>query len=645
MPVLVSLSNKHNSQWYFFKGFMHLNLNALRFFRIFTFLFLSLSVSLSIDAVVADEIKIGLRAHRGAEIGLKRWQPTAEYLNEKIPEHTFVFVPFEINSLLNQAVSRNEFHFVLSNPASFIEYKVRYGASPVATLINKRKNQGYTRFGSVIFTRADRDDINSFEDLKGKTFLGVDEQGFGGWRVTWHELLAKGIDPYKDFKQLSFAGGIQPNVVYAVRDGKFDAGTVRTDMLERMAESGKIQLDTFKVLEPKEIKNFGFFHSTTLYPEWPFAKLNHTSDELARRVAAALYNIPAESQAAIAGKYVGWTVPLDYQPVDDLLKDLRVGPYQTLRQINWKQVVETYWPYVLITITIFTGATITAYIVILYNRRLLVVKKELESEIVERKKAQTELENYHEHLEEIVAERTAALEVSNRELESYSYSIAHDLRSPLRSLIGFSQIIADEASSKLNAEELDALDRIVVAGKRMANLIDDILELSRITRSQLNKTKVDLSAVCLELAKELQEASPDRKLKWHIQNDVSVNGDKHLLRVMLQNLLDNAFKFSKDVPNSLVEFGVEDCDQGRRYYIRDNGIGIDMEYADKIFKPFHQLHHDKYIGTGVGLATVERVVQRHRGKVWVDSQIHKGTTIYFTLAADPKVKEKLRQEI
>ncbi|WP_455203515.1 PhnD/SsuA/transferrin family substrate-binding protein [Kaarinaea lacus] len=624
---------------------MQLDLNVMRLRKISELLFLFLSVSLSVDAVIADEIKIGLRAHRGAEVAMKRWQPTADYLNEKIPDHTFVLVPFEINSLLNQAVSRNEFHFVLTNPASFVEYKIRYGASPVATLINKRNGKGYTRFGSVIFTRADRDDINSFEDLKGKTFLGADELGFGGWRVTWYELLAKGIDPYKDFKQLSFAGGIQPNVVYAVRDGKFDAGAVRTDMLERMAESGKIQLDTFKVLEPKEIENFGFFHSTTLYPEWPFVKLKHTSDELARRVVAVLYNIPAESQAAIAGKYVGWTVPLDYQPVDDLLKDLRVGPYQTLRRINWKQVIETYWPYVLVIIIIFTGATITAYIVILYNRRLLAVKKERESEIVERKKAQTELENYHEHLEKIVAERTAALEVSNKELESYSYSIAHDLRSPLRSLIGFSQIIAEEASSKLNAEELDALDRIVVAGKRMADLIDDILELSRITRSQLNKTKVDLSEICLELANELQDANPDRKLNWHIQSDVSANGDRHLLRVMLQNLLDNAFKFSRDVPDSLVEFGVEDCDQGRRFYVRDNGIGIDMKYADKIFKPFHQLNRDEYIGTGVGLATVERVVQRHGGKVWVDSQINKGTIIYFTLTAEPKDIENLRQKI
>ena len=182
-----------------------------------------------------QEILIGLRAHRGAAKAKKRWQPTADYLSEQIPGYRFQMVPFENNSALNQAVSRAEFHFVLTNPASHVEQKIRYGVSALATLINKRQGNGYTRFGSVIFTRANRTDIDQVKDLKGKSFMGVDELGFGGWRVAWHELQRNDVDPYRDFEPLMFAGGIQQNVVFAVIDGKADAGSVRTDMLERMA--------------------------------------------------------------------------------------------------------------------------------------------------------------------------------------------------------------------------------------------------------------------------------------------------------------------------------------------------------------------------------------------------------------------------
>ena len=162
------------------------------------------------------EILIGVRAIRGAEVAFSRWQPTADYLTASIPGYRFKLIPHEINSTLNQAVSRNEYHFVLTNPASYVEMEKRYATKCLVTLINKRQGEGYTKFGSVIFTRRDRDDIQTLQDLEGKTFMAVDEEGFGGWRLAWHELLHNGINPYRDFTTLSFAGGIQPKVVHAV---------------------------------------------------------------------------------------------------------------------------------------------------------------------------------------------------------------------------------------------------------------------------------------------------------------------------------------------------------------------------------------------------------------------------------------------
>jgi ABC-type phosphate/phosphonate transport system substrate-binding protein len=166
----------------------------------FTVMMACISWHLVSNSAVAEVIKIGVRAHRGVEVAIKRWQPTADYLSQEISGHTFVLVPFEINSLLNQAVSRGEFQFVLTNPASHVEQNIRYSVKPIASLINKRNGDAYSQFGTVIFSLADRNDITSFQDLIGKKFMGVDELGFGGWRVAYRELLKKGIDPYKDLE-------------------------------------------------------------------------------------------------------------------------------------------------------------------------------------------------------------------------------------------------------------------------------------------------------------------------------------------------------------------------------------------------------------------------------------------------------------
>jgi two-component system sensor histidine kinase TtrS len=364
----------------------------------------AISLILFSNAVSGEVIKIGLRAHQGAEIAIKRWQPTVDYLNKEIPSYTFVLVPFEINSLLNQAVSRSEFEFVLTNPASYVEHKMRYGASAIATLINKRQGKAYSQFGSVVLTRADRNDITSFHDLKGKRFMAVDEQGFGGWRMIYRELLDKGVDPYKDFRLLSFGGGIQQNVVFAVRDGQVDAGSVRTDMLERMSQRGDIQLETFKVLEPKKTNGFEFYHSSRLYPEWPFAKLRHTSDDLANQVATALYKLTPESQAAKLGRYMGWATPLDYEPVNELLKELSVGPYAETGGSTLAKFIKDYWKEGLIALIVLSIALIISAWVTLSNRRL--------------KRITSELERYQRNLEEMVSKRTAALHKTTVRLQT-----------------------------------------------------------------------------------------------------------------------------------------------------------------------------------------------------------------------------------
>ncbi len=322
-------------------------------------------------------IRIGVRANRGADKALKRWQPTADYLSEKIPGYRFTLAPYEINSTLNQAASRNEFEFILTNPAAYVELRHRYGVEKLVTLANKRNGTGYTKFGSVIFTHKDNADINDFQDLKGVEFLAADELGFGGWRMAWRELLAHKINPYHDFKTLRFAGGIQQRVVHAVLNKTVDAGSVRTDMLERMAQDGKITLSDVKVIGQKQAEDFPFLLSTALYPEWPFAKLKHTDDMLAKRVTASLLLINKNHPAAVSGKYTGWHTGLQYDEVENMLKELHIGPFAIHKQSLIMEVIKLYWHWFFI-FAIILFLLITLYIkMALINTRLRVTENQL----------------------------------------------------------------------------------------------------------------------------------------------------------------------------------------------------------------------------------------------------------------------------
>lgn len=283
---------------------------------------------LSCNSLFAAEYRIGIRAKSGIEYAITQWQATVEYLNKSIPEHHFVLLPIVKLPEVKAMAGRGELEFILTNPSSYAEIETLYGAKALATLNNKRAGRGQNRFGTVIFTHARNTDILKLEDLKGKTVMGVSEPAFGGWRTAWLEFLQQGIDPYRDFKQLLFAEDrIQPTVVYAVRDGRADAGVVRTDQLERMEAAGLIDMRYFRILNNQDIKDFPFFLSTPLYPEWPFASMPNVPDNVAQRVKAALLTIDADSEAARSGKYIGWLPPLDYGSVHELIQRLQAGSY------------------------------------------------------------------------------------------------------------------------------------------------------------------------------------------------------------------------------------------------------------------------------------------------------------------------------
>lgn len=274
-------------------------------------------------------------------------------------------------------------------------------------------------------------------------------------------------------------------------------------------------------------------------------------------------------------------------------------------------------------------------------------------DVTERTQVEAEIHKLNVELEQRVHDRTVQLEATNQELEAFAYSVSHDLRAPLRALDGFSAVLLTGYSDKLDEQGRHYIDRIRSASQRMGQLIEDLLGLSRVTRSTLNYQPVDLSALAHEIAAELQKRDPQRQAEFIIAPQMTAETDPHLLRIALQNLLDNAWKFTGKREAARIEVGwltIADFrslhadwvthlpesaisnPESAIYFVRDNGVGFDMAYADKLFTPFQRLHSmQEFPGTGIGLATVQRIAARHGGRAWAEAQVDKGATFYFTL--------------
>ena len=290
-----------------------------------------------------NEVRIGVLAMWGEKITHTMWQPTINYLNKTIPTHHFILKTLKLGQATN-VVKHNNIDFILTNPGNYVDLEARFGISRLATLKTKRQNKTSNQFAAVIFSRHDRDDIQSLEDLRNKSFMGVKKKAFGGFQMAWLELKRVGINPFEDFSSLQFSGFPQDKIVYAVLNGEVDAGTVRTTTLERMAKEGLIDINHLKIINKQTNKNFPFLHSTQLYPEWPIAKLKNTSETIAKAVSIALLELPSDSLEAKKSRSSGWAVPLDYFPVRNLFIELNLEPYK----VTLPSFLERYWVHTLI---------------------------------------------------------------------------------------------------------------------------------------------------------------------------------------------------------------------------------------------------------------------------------------------------------
>lgn len=467
-------------------------------------------------------LKIGVLAKRGTEKALSQWEPLAEYLSTNIKGYEFQIVPLNFEEIY-QAVKDDSIDFIIANSGMYVDFEADYGANRIATLKNLRLGNPYTVFGGVILVKADRQDITTLKDLKGKTFIAVNETSLGGWQMAWGVLDDEGIDPKKHFKQLSF-GDTHDAVVNAVLQGEVDAGTVRTDTLERMAAEGKIKLKDFKIINQQQDSTgkFPFVHSTPLYPEWPFAVTKNVPVEISEKVAGALLNMPPDSPAAKAAKSEGWTIPFNYRPVHELFLDLHIGPYEELGQITLQQLIQKLW--IVIVPTLLGIAALVIY----FQKRSL----------TEQKRNEQALNELNKSLEKSAEEQRQEKEQQRREkeqLETAIYTLIDEIAN------------ATEGDLTVRAN-LDSLELSTVAdlfNAIISNLQDIAIEARQSTSQVGSSLKQNEEAILALAEQAIAEASETRDTL------ISVEQMSHSIQAVAENT-SQAEKIVDDTYNTII---------------------------------------------------------------------------------------------
>lgn len=399
-----------------------------------------------VDHDDANIMSVGVLAFRGKQHAMNKWGPTIEYLDQTVQEKDFRMLPLDLD-YLDEAVSAGLLDFVITNPGNYVSLESRYGISRIATLQNIYNDNRYTRYGAVIISHANNKNIETLADLHGKRFMAISPNAFGGYQMAWLQLRSAGIEPVKDFEQITYSGFPQDKVVYAVLNGEVDAGTVRAETLARMGKEKKIDPNSIRILNPQRSENYPFEHSTELYPEWAFAKSRHTSDEIARKVSIALLNYGTSEFTGMRADY-SWTIPLDYSPVHELFKELKISPYDDMANISLREILKRYSGWITAVIALLAVMALTISYITRINQRLRISRQQL---------------TQHQHvLEERVEERTTELNKANLALQK-DIEIRQQVEETLRNSKVILQSIHEITTDHSLSFE-DKIKQLLVAG-------------------------------------------------------------------------------------------------------------------------------------------------------------------------------------
>jgi len=676
--------------------------------------------SLGIDK---QEIRVGVLANRGERKSVDEWQPTIDYLNQSLPKYKFVLVSVGFSDL-SKTIESEKINFIITNPAFYVQLEVSSDVMRIMTMKKKGVYGWRTFFGGIIFTKAGRDDINSLHDIKGMTFAAVDPNSFGGWLAALREFKAAGVNPYKDFKKLEFAGS-HDKVLEEVLSGNCDAGTVNTDIFEHLILEGKIDISGIKLIndrsgiEQYDIKKIPKYFSTRLYPEWPFSKTRITPDEIGEDVVTALLNMPENHPAVQAAGDTAWGLTQNYQPVHECLKELELEPYKSLQHYMVRNFLREHLIYIIVITVLLAVSVAVALITLTLSIKLLQAKEEWartfdavtdflfiqdnnykiiqvnkacadilkmrKGDIVGRKcyEVMHGMEKpwpscpYHKttldkaaHTEEVddpklglpllvstspifdkkgkfIGSVHLAKDISRQknveralreavEIKSkFVSTVSHELRTPLTAIKEGITIVLDGTAGPTNTQQEEFLTIAKRNVDRLARLVNDILDFQKIQfgkfefvfkEGNINDMIRDVfitmepvfSEKGLDLRCELAEKLPD------------VRYDKDRITQVLTNLVNNAFKFTEKGKVILRSYIDGNC---VGVSVSDTGPGIPANDMERLFTSFSQLDNvrDKKGSSGLGLAISKEIIEKHRGKIWVESEPGKGSTFSFLL--------------
>lgn len=576
-----------------------------------------------------DTRKIGVLAFRGHEEALRQWGPVADYLTGSIPGHTFRIVPLDFGTV-DFFLQNSGVDFLLTNPGNFVLQMETHDLTPLLTVETQSGKIKTNKFGSVIFTRADRTDIIKIADLKGKSFMAVDPLSFGGWWMAWREIKDSGLNPYSDFAILRFSGFPHDNVVYAVLDGKVDAGTVRSGMLERMAEEGKIDPADLRIIEPKLYPPFSFATSTRLYPEWTFASLKHVDKDLTRKVTSALLALDPESAPARAAHIAGFSTDIDLKDVFSCLEELHIW---FVEYTSPSAVYRRYKPLIFALAAAFAAITALA----IYALRLNIRLKKSFSETALAKETLNEknkmlLELSHSLEEkintEVEASRHKDLMLINQShlanLGRLAAGITHEINTPLTYAKGNLELLQRQILRTMPDDQKTVFDRFIAPISdgidRIATIVDSMKEISGIMRGYKESVEVNLYTTLIYAAR-MVHTQAKHVAPLHINGvpfsvALDRNAESYPMRLRSHNveqvwlvLLNNAMEAFADttLPFEERKIDISIGTQSGKITVtfRDNAGGIPEDKIDSIFDMFMTT---KPTGSGIGLHVAKTII-------------------------------------
>ncbi|MCG8429536.1 MAG: PhnD/SsuA/transferrin family substrate-binding protein [Chromatiales bacterium] len=576
--------------------------------------------------VIANKtVSIGILAFRGVEQAQNTWQPTIDYLSANIDQVQFKMLPLDLTQM-EQAVKSRSVDFILTNPGNYVDLEYRFGASRIATIQNTHDTDPRSAIRSALIVRADRTELQEINDLAGNSLMAVSPEAFGGYQVIWREMRRHGLEPERDLSEIQFAGFPQDNIIKAVLSGEVDAGVIRNCLLEKMAGTGEIELTSIRVLHADTYEQPDCLASSMAYPDWPFAKLTHSSDHLAKLIAQTLLALPEGHPATVAGHYASWTIPVDYQTVHDLFRELRIGPYEWMNHTTIRDIWEKYWQWALL---IFLGMIWWLWHV--YRVELLVrVRTAQLSESNDRLKHEMRVRQQTEEKLRLQQDELAHVDRVSIAGELAS-GLAHELNQPLSAISSYAQGCAWRLDAgKMTLEEFrDINQRISNQAERAGAIIERLRTFLR---------KDDTACTDINLNSAVQEAtalfaSEAKKYRVIVTLELAaklppVCTENIQIQQVIINLLRNGADAMSNTPEAQRVLEVRTyTEQGYVCIaVKDSGEGISDEHKARLFDPFFTTKSE---GMGLGLSLSQSIIASNHGRIQVESKHGQGTT--FTI--------------